>query len=230
MFTPAVIGPEGALAGQPAMLIALVSVQIALTLGLVYVLANRSPETLASLASARQQPANQSLEETPMTHVAPDQLPDQEVRAPIGEDTIRIDHVVLWVRDAHEALRFFVQAVGLSPVRQDAFQRGSALFPSVRLNGGTILDLMDDSILHTVRDLTGAEAGARLNHLCLSLTATRYAAVVKRLASRGVALTPARAGSFGARGSATASTYLRDPSGNVIELRHYDSDSDPIVT
>jgi len=142
-------------------------------------------------------------------------------------DSMRLDHVVLWVRDAREALGFYVDVLGLAPVRREDYERGQAPFPSVRISRGTILDLMEDDASALVEGLTGAAGGGRLNHLCLSLSAARYAALRERLARHGVPLSAPAAGSFGARGAASAAAYLRDPSGNVIEIRHYGASPRP---
>ncbi len=138
-----------------------------------------------------------------------------------GPVAIGLDHLVLWVRDAREALRFYVDVLGLTAVRQQDFEAGRAAFPSVRINRGTILDLMEDAALPLVEGLTGSAGGGRLNHLCLALDTAGFAALCQRLARYGVSVSDPSTGSFGARGRAVAASYLRDPSGNVIEIRHY---------
>jgi len=138
-----------------------------------------------------------------------------------------LDHVVLWVRDPNAALRFYVDVVGLTPVRAVEFEKGTAPFPSVRLNDATILDLMDRALVPFVRDFTAGDedsGGTALNHVCFSMSAAEYTALAARLSGRGIALKPAGAGSFGARGGAVDAAYFRDPDGNVLEMRYY---SDP---
>jgi len=54
-----------------------------------------------------------------------------------------VDHVVLWVNSPKDSLDFFVDVVGLRPVRAQEFEERTAPFPSVRVNETTILDLMD---------------------------------------------------------------------------------------
>ncbi len=139
-----------------------------------------------------------------------------------------IDHVVLWVDSQERSLEFFVNVVGLEPVRAEEFAEGKAGFPSVRLNETTILDLMDRSKVQFVREFTGgvdAGGGAPINHVCLSMSAPAYASLAARLAEHGVELRPGGEQAFGARGHAESSAYFRDPDGNVLEMRHYGEES-----
>ena len=138
---------------------------------------------------------------------------------------MNIDHVVLWVDSPKSSLDFFVNVVGLSPVRAQQFEEGAAPFPSVRVNDTTILDLMDSKLAAAVQEFTGGggEAGGQpINHICLSMDAADYSALTARLVAQGVQLTSGGEPAFGAQGLAEISTYFRDPDGNVIEIRHYD--------
>ncbi len=102
---------------------------------------------------------------------------------------MNIDHIVLWVDNQQHSLAFFVDLLGMEPVRSDEFAEGKTSFPSVRLNEATLIDLMDRSAAPKVREFTGGEAGgAPINHVCLSVAASEYAAIVSRLAERGVEL------------------------------------------
>ncbi len=83
------------------------------------------------------------------------------------------DHAVLWVGNIKRSLKFYIDVLGLEPVRVEAFESGTAPFPSVRLNETTIFDLMErKALLHTVQDMTGGESndGEPVNHLCLSMS------------------------------------------------------------
>ncbi len=138
---------------------------------------------------------------------------------------MNIDHVVLWVDSPKNSLSFYLDVVGLGPVRAREFEEGTAAFPSVRLNDMTILDLMDRSTLSVVQEFTGGggDGGGRpINHICLSMNAAEYAALKVRLLAQKVDLMPGGEQSFGAQGLAERSEYFRDPDDNVIEIRHYD--------
>ena len=139
---------------------------------------------------------------------------------------MNLDHVVLWVKNAKRALEFYVDALGLEPVRADEFAAGKARFPSIRVNQTTILDLMEPSeLLSIVQEFTGSGegiGGAPINHLCLSMSAAEFHGVSERLEARGVNLKSGGENAFGAQGQAVRSVYFNDPDGNVIEIRYYD--------
>lgn len=135
-----------------------------------------------------------------------------------------IDHVVLWVENQKRALEFYVDVLGLAPVRAQDFEEGRTSFPSVRLNEITILDLMDRSKVSSVREFTGGgsnSGGAPINHICLSMNASDYASLTARLVGHGIELKSGGERAFGARGHAEHSVYFRDPDDNVLEIRHY---------
>jgi catechol 2,3-dioxygenase-like lactoylglutathione lyase family enzyme len=136
-----------------------------------------------------------------------------------------LDHAVLWVESAKRALEFYVDALGLEPVRAEDFAEGRARFPSVRISEGTILDIMERSeLLSLVREFTGSGddvGGAPINHLCLSMSASEFDSLSARLRERGVEIRPGGENAFGARGRAVRSAYFDDPDGNVLEMRYY---------
>jgi catechol 2,3-dioxygenase-like lactoylglutathione lyase family enzyme len=119
-----------------------------------------------------------------------------------------LDHIVLLTPDPERALTWYTEVVGLTGERVEQWRRGEAPFPSVRVDAGTIIDLFE-----------GERVGANLDHFCLvtsrqdweeALAAGRFPV------ERG----PSRV--FGARGLGT-SVYTRDPDGNLVELRYYET-------
>ncbi|MFC9287739.1 VOC family protein [Streptomyces sp. NPDC057052] len=140
------------------------------------------------------------------------------------DNSPRLDHVVLWVRDPLAAADFYENVVGLTPVRLAAFAAGEESFPSVRIDDGSLLDLMPLTMVKGMTMLPGAadSAGHPVNHICLALSRTAFDALRARLAEHAVPVSDVSHGSFGARGAATRSLYFRDPDGNVVEIRHYD--------
>ncbi|MFJ8181932.1 VOC family protein [Streptomyces sp. NPDC096105] len=136
----------------------------------------------------------------------------------------RLDHIVLWVDDPIAAAQFYEKAVGLEPVRLTDFAAGEAPFPSVRVSEETILGLMPRSEADRMTMLPGAadSSGHPVNHVCLSLAADAFDALLCRLQEQSVPVSDIAHDSFGARGQARRSFYFRDPDGNIFEARHYD--------
>ena len=51
---------------------------------------------------------------------------------------IGIDHIVVLTADVERSLAFYVDRLGLAPMRVEEFRRGEVFFPSVRVNESTI--------------------------------------------------------------------------------------------
>lgn len=117
-----------------------------------------------------------------------------------------LDHIVLVCSDVERTLAWYCDLLGLDPVRVDEWRRGEAPFPSVRIDAGTIIDL-----------LGGEPTDGRLDHFCLVVEPTDLEAIA---ASGEFAVVDGPGRRFGARGDGT-SLYVRDPDGTVVELRHY---------
>jgi catechol 2,3-dioxygenase-like lactoylglutathione lyase family enzyme len=140
------------------------------------------------------------------------------------DNSTRLDHVVLWVRDPVASAAFYEKAVGLAPVRITDYAAGAVSFPSVRLNDETIFDLMPHTMAERMTMLPGAveSSGHPVNHVCLALPGDDFQALRVRLEEQSVPVSDFSYDSFGARGMARRSFYFRDPDGNVLEARHYE--------
>lgn len=126
-----------------------------------------------------------------------------------GAPAVRVtglDHVVINSADVERSLAFYLGELGLAPVRVDEWRRGEVFFPSARVDATTIIDL-----LPLPRD------GENVNHLCLVVEPTDLAALK---ASGRFEVVDGPDLRFGAQGDGT-SLYVKDPDGNVVELRHY---------
>jgi catechol 2,3-dioxygenase-like lactoylglutathione lyase family enzyme len=114
------------------------------------------------------------------------------------------DHIVLRVADVEASVAFYCDELGLAPERLDEWRRGEVLFPSVRIDATTVVDLF-----------AAERDGQNLDHFCLVIEPTDLDALAARFPGA------VRAdGLFGAQGYAS-SVYLQDPDGNTIELRSY---------
>lgn len=117
-----------------------------------------------------------------------------------------LDHVVLNVADVERSLAFYTEELGLEPIHVDEWRRGERFFPSVRINEGSIIDL-----------IALPRTGDNLDHFCMVVEPMDFDAL-KASGRFDVADGPAIR--FGARGDGT-SIYIRDPDGNLVELRYY---------
>jgi catechol 2,3-dioxygenase-like lactoylglutathione lyase family enzyme len=120
---------------------------------------------------------------------------------------IGLDHIVLNVADVRRSLDFYIGTLGLAPERVEEWERGEVFFPSVRIDATTIIDLFE-----------AERSGENLNHVCLVVDDD-----VDELAASGTLEVVDGPGErWGAQGDAR-SLYVRDPDGNVVELRRYPS-------
>ena len=122
------------------------------------------------------------------------------------------DHLVLNVSDVERALEFYCDSLGLRPVRVEEWRAGQVPFPSARVDETTIIDLFarPDS----------AASESNVDHICLVVEPLDWQQVID---SGRFTVLEGPVGRFGARGDAQ-SIYVRDPDGNVVELRWYPQD------
>ena len=117
-----------------------------------------------------------------------------------------LDHIVLVVADVERSVSWYSDRLNLEVLRLDQWRAGEVPFPSVRVNEGTIFDI-----------LQGDRAGTNVDHICLVLSPTDMDGLATGTDFDVVEGPVSR---WGARGEGT-SVYVRDPDGNVVELRHY---------
>jgi catechol 2,3-dioxygenase-like lactoylglutathione lyase family enzyme len=122
-----------------------------------------------------------------------------------------LDHIVLTVADVERSLAWYLGVLGLPGERVEEWRRGEVLFPSVRIDATTLIDLFPGQP-------PASGEPRNQDHFCLVVEPTDLVA----LAASGeldVASGPTD-GLYGAQGFAT-SLYVRDPDGNTVELRSY---------
>jgi catechol 2,3-dioxygenase-like lactoylglutathione lyase family enzyme len=122
---------------------------------------------------------------------------------------IGLDHVVLNVADVQRSVAWYRDELGLEVLRLDEFERGEVFFPSVRINERTIMDVLQNE-----------RSGQNVDHICLVVTDD-----IDSLAASGrFDVVDGPDVRWGAQGDARA-LYVRDPDGNVVELRAYPAPS-----
>ena len=117
-----------------------------------------------------------------------------------------IDHYVLAVADVERTIAWYADRLGLEPTRVDEWRKGEAPFPSLRVNDSMIIDV-----------IPGPRAGENVDHICLIVDVDDLDAVAS---SGKFDVVGGPSTLWGARGYGQG-LYVRDPDGNVIELRHY---------
>jgi len=126
-----------------------------------------------------------------------------------GEDPVKVvglDHFVLAVADVERTLAWYRDRLGLEPLRVEEWRRGEAPFPSLRVNESMIIDV-----------IVGPREGENVDHICVLVDVDDLDAVAAS-GEFDVVSGPSRL--WGARGYGQG-LYVRDPDGNVLELRHY---------
>jgi len=117
-----------------------------------------------------------------------------------------LDHVVLKVADPEVSVEWYGRVLGLRPERLEEWRRGEAPFVSLRIDGGTIFDL-----------LAGAPDGRNVDHIALVVQDTDLDALAR---SGEVDVVVAPMDVWGARGWGRG-LYIADPDGHTVELRTY---------
>ena len=130
-----------------------------------------------------------------------------------------LDHIVLNVSNIERSLKFYIDVLGLQAERLDEFKAGKVGFPSVRINGDTIIDLFPAQIAET-RFKAGEKRQGNLNHFCMVVGREDFSGIVDYLTRHEIAVHEGPISRWGARGRAT-SVYFLDPDGNEVEIRCY---------
>jgi catechol 2,3-dioxygenase-like lactoylglutathione lyase family enzyme len=124
-----------------------------------------------------------------------------------------IDHVVLRVSDVARALRFYREVLGCSEER-----RVEKLGLYQLRAGSALIDLVD--LTGPLGEIGGAppgEEGRNVDHFALRIESLDETALREHLEAHGV--DPGEVGRrYGADGYGP-SIYIRDPDGNVVELK-----------
>ena len=125
---------------------------------------------------------------------------------PLPARVTGLDHVVLKVADPEVSVEWYGRVLGLQPERLEEWRRGEAPFVSLRIDAGTIIDLLADP-----------PDGRNVDHMALVVDGMDLEA----LAASGqvdVVVPPMRV--WGARGWGHG-LYIADPDGHTVELRTY---------
>jgi len=120
-----------------------------------------------------------------------------------------LDHIVLMVADVEASLAFYCDKLGLPGERVEEWRSGEVMFPSVRLSEQTIIDLF-----------VGERSGTNLDHFALAVSTDTDLHAIMDSGEFEVVTEPITR--WGARGDGL-SLYVRDPDGNTVELKQYET-------
>lgn len=123
-----------------------------------------------------------------------------------------IDHILLLVDDLARAKTFYVDVIGCTV--EDQLPQYAML--QLRA-GAALIDLVDTGAHEGAWAAPPVAAGRNLDHLCLATGPWDEDALRSHLAAHGVEIV--EEGVHGGARGESLSLYVRDPSGNVIELK-----------
>ena len=116
-----------------------------------------------------------------------------------------VDHVVFTVADVEASAAWYHDRLGLEVLRLEEWRRGEVPFVSLRISDTALIDL-----------IAGERSGQNVDHVSLCVEGSLDEVV----ASGRFDVVHPPFDIFGAQGVG-AGMYVRDPDGNVIELKTY---------
>ena len=119
---------------------------------------------------------------------------------------VELDHIVLRCRQQDQTLDFYTRVLGLKE------ERRVAQIGLIQLRAGTsMIDLIPAAEPRV-------ESGTNVDHFCLGIETNDLSSAISYLRTNSVEIVGEPGIRYGARGMGN-SIYVRDPEGNVIELK-----------
>lgn len=131
-----------------------------------------------------------------------------------------MDHIVLNVENDEKMIAFYSNVLMLAPERLEEYRAGDVPFPSVRLNSDMIVDLFPKEMWQ--KSARTRQVRENLNHFCIALSKDAWGSLLERLHDNNIDIEEGPVQRWGAHGTGT-SIYFRDPEGNLVEARYYES-------
>ncbi len=118
-----------------------------------------------------------------------------------------------------EMVHFYADIVKCTIERYEAYKKGNAPFPIVRISDDNIIDLFPKEMWQQ-NEVKQIPKNTNLNHFCLVVSKHEFYDFQERLDLNGVDIEEGPVERGGANGIGT-SIYFRDPDNNLIEIRYY---------
>jgi catechol 2,3-dioxygenase-like lactoylglutathione lyase family enzyme len=133
-------------------------------------------------------------------------------------NVIGFDHLVLLVADTERSVAWYRDVLGMPIERLEEWRRKEVFFPSVRISPTALIDIIPRGAgdPHDDRGDGNAPSRGNVDHFCLVVDDDVHALA----ASGAFEIVDGPDTRWGAQGDAT-SLYVKDPDGNVVELRRY---------
>lgn len=121
-------------------------------------------------------------------------------------NVLGFDHLVLIVADVERTMAWYTDVLGLPSERLQEWRDQKVFFPSLRISPTALIDVLPGR----------TDDAKNVDHFCLVVNDD----VAELAASGRFDVVDGPDTRWGAQGDAT-SLYVRDPDGNVVELRRY---------
>jgi len=125
-----------------------------------------------------------------------------------------IDHVVLYAGDSERTIRFWREVMGCTIELEDEWRRGAMPIFRIRFSPDHYLNVHPSGVVLTPR--AGTAAPGTLD-LCFR-SALSSAEVAAQFGDHGIEIELGPVARTDATGRPSASIYVRDPDGNLVEV------------
>jgi catechol 2,3-dioxygenase-like lactoylglutathione lyase family enzyme len=125
-----------------------------------------------------------------------------------------IDHVVLYAGDSERTIRFWREVMGCTIELEDEWRRGAMPIFRIRISPDHYLNVHPSGAVLTPRAATAAPGTL---DLCFR-SALSSAEVAARFGAHGIEIELGPVTRTDATGRPSASIYVRDPDGNLVEV------------
>lgn len=130
---------------------------------------------------------------------------------------IILDHIVLNTDDVAKSAGFYKNLLNIKLENWQEYLDNKVKFPSLRISKTFIIDLFPPAMWNNDGNKKCAD---NLNHFCLAVDADQWLSIFNYVKQHEINILKGPDVYFGAQGDGT-SIFIKDPDGNVLEIRKY---------